>query len=203
MSIAFLVTAFLVVISPGTGVIYTLSSALSGGGRAAIAAAFGCTLGIVPHLAMALLGLAAIFHTHPIAFEILRYLGIGYLLFMAWQVARETGVPLVAVGAARSALRRIVLRGVLINLLNPKLSIFFFAFLPQFVSPTADDGTADMLVMSGIFMAMTFVVFLLYGLFAAWFRGRVLERPRVVSWMRRLFAVAFVGLGVKLAVASR
>ena len=134
MSREFLITSLIVVASPGTGVLYTLAAGLSRGSRASIVAAFGCTLGIVPHMAAAIMGLAALLHTSALAFQIFKYLGVAYLLYMAWNTLREHGALQVEkeVGA-RSALQ-VTVTGILINILNPKLSIFFLAFLPQFVS---------------------------------------------------------------------
>ena len=203
MSWEFLVTSFIVVISPGTGVLYTLAAGLSRGGRASIVAAFGCTLGIVPHMAAAILGLAALLHTSALAFQIFKYLGVAYLLYMAWGTLRDRGALHVEKElGARSALR-VTITGILINILNPKLSIFFFAFLPQFVSADETRPLPLMLELSAVFMLMTFVVFVGYGLFAASIRDHVISRPRVLTWMRRTFAAAFVGLGVKLALSER
>ena len=203
MSIDFLVTSLIVVVSPGTGVLYTLAAGLARGSRASIVAAFGCTLGIVPHMAAAIMGLAALLHASALAFHTLKYLGVAYLLYMAWNTLREQGALRVehAVGA-RSA-RQVIVTAILINILNPKLTIFFFAFLPQFVSANELHPLPRMLELSSVFMVMTFVVFVGYGLFAAWIRGHVISRPQVLAWMRRTFAAAFVALGVKLALADR
>jgi threonine/homoserine/homoserine lactone efflux protein len=203
MSWEFLITSFIVVISPGTGVLYTLAAGLSRGGRASVIAAFGCALGIVPHMAAAILGLAALLHTSALAFQTFKYLGVAYLLYMAWSTLRERGALRVEKElGARSALR-VTIAGILINILNPKLSIFFFAFLPQFVSADEAHPLPLMLELSAVFMLMTFVVFVGYGLFAAAISDHVITRPRVLAWMRRTFAAAFVGLGVKLALADR
>ncbi len=203
MSWEFLVTSFIVVVSPGTGVVYTLAAGLSRGARASIVAAFGCTLGIVPHMAAAILGLAALLHTSALAFQTFKYLGVAYLLYMAWSTLRERGALRVEKElGARSALR-VTITGILINILNPKLSIFFFAFLPQFISANEPRPLPLMLELSAVFMLMTFVVFVGYGLFAASIRDHVISRPRVLTWMRRTFAAAFVGLGAKLALSDR
>jgi len=203
MSVEFLITSFIVVISPGTGVLYTLATGLSRGARASIVAAFGCTLGIMPHLAAAIMGLAALLHTSALAFQIFKYLGVAYLLFMAWSTLRESGALKVErqVGA-RSALQ-VTVTAILINILNPKLSIFFLAFLPQFISAGEPNALPRMLELSAVFMLMTFVVFVGYGLFAAAIRDHVISRPRVLTWMRRSFAAAFAALGAKLALADR
>jgi len=203
MSPEFLITSFIIVASPGTGAIFTIATGLSRGARASVVAAFGCTLGIVPHLAAAIGGLAVILHTSALAFELFKYVGVAYLLYMAWHSLREGGA-LKAEGERneRSALQ-IIVHAVLINILNPKLSIFFLAFLPQFVTTHDPHPLENMLMLSGVFMAMTFVVFALYGLFAASVRDRIISRPAVMAWMRRSFATAFVLLGVRLALAER
>lgn len=203
MSIEFLITSLIIVASPGTGVLVTVGAGLSRGAGASVVAAFGCTLGIVPHMLAAMTGLAALLHASALAFQVIKYLGVAYLLYMAWMTLKEKGpLKVEPDGAARSN-GQIVVSAVLVNVLNPKLSIFFFAFLPQFVK--LEDGApfTTMLGLSLIFMAMTFAVFVLYGAFAAAVRSHVLSRPRILLWMRRAFAAAFVGLGIKLASAER
>ncbi len=202
MSAEFLITTLVVVATPGTGVLYTLAAGLARGGRASVVAAFGCTLGIVPHMVAAITGLAALLHTSAVAFQTLKYAGVAYLLYMAWSTLREKGALNVDEGQTPRGARSVIVSGVLINILNPKLTIFFFAFLPQFVS--ADGSTlVPMLELSAVFMLVTFVVFAAYGLFAAAVRTHVVSRPSVMTWMRRTFAGAFVGLGARLAAESR
>jgi threonine/homoserine/homoserine lactone efflux protein len=203
MSISFLLTSLIVCLAPGTGVLYTLAVALSRGSRASIAAAFGCTLGILPSVAAAMLGLAAVLHTSALAFSALKYCGVAYLLYMAWQAWRETGALAVDGRLDARSGRRVIVTGFLINILNPKLSIFFLAFLPQFIAADELHPLEQMLELSSVFMAMTFLVFALYGLFAASVRDRVVTRPNVMKWLRRLFAGGFVALGARLAFAER
>ena len=203
ISVEFLITSLIVVVSPGTGVLFTLAAGLSRGRRASVVAAFGCTLGIIPHMAAAILGLAALLHTSAIAFQTLKYLGVAYLLWMAWSTLKETGALSIQQEVnARSDLQ-VTVTAVLINILNPKLSIFFLAFLPQFVSADEAHPLSHMLGLSAVFMLLTFVVFVGYGLFAAAIRRHVITRPSVLTWLRRSFAAAFVALGAKLAVAER
>jgi threonine/homoserine/homoserine lactone efflux protein len=202
VSIEFLVTSLIVVASPGTGVLYTLAAGLSRGSRASAVAAFGCTLGIVPHMAAAVMGLAALLHTSALAFHTLKYLGVAYLLYMAWNALQEQGALRVEQEVGTRSARQVITSAILINILNPKLSIFFFAFLPQFVSAQEAHPLARMLELSAVFMLLTFVVFVGYGLFAAAIRNHVVSRPRVLTWMRRTFAAAFVALGAKLALAE-
>jgi len=203
VSTAFLLTSLIVVASPGTGVLYTLAVALTRGSRASVAAAFGCTLGIIPAMLAAIFGLAAVLHTSALAFAALKWCGVLYLLYMSWQTLRETGALSVEPqGRARSD-REVIATGFLINILNPKLSIFFLAFLPQFIATGEPHPLQEMLVLSAVFMAMTFVVFVIYGIFAARVRDRVVTRPRVMGWMRRAFAGGFVLLGARLALTER
>ena len=203
MTLSFLLTSLIVVASPGTGVLYTLAVALTSGARASIAAAVGCTLGIVPHMLAAMLGLAAVLHTSAVAFAALKWCGVVYLLYMAWQALRERGALAIDTKASPRSGWRVIVTGFLINILNPKLSIFFLAFLPQFIAADEGHPLARMLELSGVFMAMTFAVFVVYGLFAASVRDRVVTRPRVMAWLRRSFAAGFAALGARLAFAER
>ena len=205
MTLSFLLTSLIVVASPGTGVLYTLAVALTRGSKASIAAAVGCTLGIVPQMVAAMLGLAAVLHTSALAFAALKWCGVAYLLYMAWQALREQGALSIDTRPAASARssRRVIVTAVLINILNPKLSIFFLAFLPQFVAADEPNPLARMLELSAAFMAMTFAVFALYGLFAASLRDRVITRPKAMAWLRRSFAAGFAALGARLALAER
>jgi threonine/homoserine/homoserine lactone efflux protein len=203
VSAEFLLTTLIIVATPGTGVLYTLAAGLSRGARASVVAAVGCTLGIVPHMVAAITGAAALLHTSALAFQFLKYLGVAYLLYMAWSTLREKGALTVEEEAAPRSATKVIVSGVLINILNPKLTIFFFAFLPQFVS-TGESGTfLRMVELSAVFMLVTFVVFAGYGMFAAAVRNHVVSRPQVMTWMRRVFAGAFVALGARLAVTAR
>ena len=199
-STEFLLTSLVVVLIPGTGVIYTVSTGLFLGWRASIAAAVGCTAGILPHLTASILGLAAILHMSAIAFQAVKYAGVAYLLYLAWGMWRETGALQFDAPSTKKGIRQIITRGFLINILNPKLSIFFLAFLPLFVLPQAASPTTQMLVLSAVFMAMTLVIFILYGLLADAVRRHVVGSPKVVVWMQRAFAAVFAALGVKLAL---
>ncbi len=208
ISLEFLITATLVVLAPGTGVIYTVSTGVFRGGVASIAAATGCTFGIVPHLAASILGLAAILHASAVAFQTVKWLGIAYLLYLAWGMLRSGGAMELDGSAGRSqGLARIAVRGALINILNPKLSIFFLAFLPQFLpSAVATDTAMSLpytLTLGGIFMALTCVVFIGYGLAANAVRHHVVRSKTVAKWLSRGFAAAFAGFAARLAIAER
>ena len=203
MTWSFLLTSLIVVASPGTGVLYTLAVALAQGSRASVAAAFGCTLGIVPQMLGAMLGLAAILHTSALAFAALKWCGVAYLLYMAWQALRESGALAITTEPSQKSDRRVIVTAVLINILNPKLSIFFYAFLPQFIAVDEPHPLTRLLELSAVFMLMTFVVFALYGLFAAAVRDSIIARPKVLAWLRRSFAAGFAALGARLALSER
>ena len=203
MTVEFLVTTLIIVATPGTGVIYTLAAGLSRGARASVVATVGCTLGIVPHMVAAITGLAALLHASAVAFQTLKYLGVAYLLYMAWAMLKQKGALAVDVDTAPRSATQVVLSGILINILNPKLTIFFFAFLPQFVSTSEPNSFLRMLELSAVFMLVTLIVFVAYGVFAAAVRTHVVSRPRVMTWMRRVFAGSFVALGARLAATAR
>lgn len=203
MSTAFLLTSLVIVATPGTGALYAIAAGLTRGTRAGVLAAFAGTLGTVPHMLAAITGLAALLHASGVAFAVLKYAGVAYLLFMAWSTWRDRGVLSVdEESAATSSTRAVLVSGVTLNLLNPKLTIFFFAFLPQFV-PAGAGAVPAMLGLSAVFMAMTFLVFAAYGACAAAVRDQVLSRPKVVDRMRKAFAVSFAVLAGRLAFESR
>lgn len=203
LSLEFLVTSLIVVLIPGTGVVFTVATGLAHGRRASVFAALGCTAGIVPHLLATVLGLAALMHASALAFQALKVAGVAYLLYLAWATWRDTASFAIDTAAPRQSARHLMVRAVLLNILNPKLSLFFLAFLPQFIAPGTAAPMAQLLVLSGVFMAMTFAVFVLYGLLAHAFRKAVIESPRVQAWLRRGFAGVFAGLGAQLALAER
>ncbi|AVE03082.1 LysE family translocator [Pseudomonas sp. R11F] len=203
LSVNFLVTCLIVVLIPGTGVIFTVSTGLTSGKRASILAALGCTCGIIPHLLASILGLSALLHTSALAFEALKFAGAAYLLYLAYVTWRDRSAFAMNDTPIVSTASSLMLRGFLLNILNPKLTIFFLAFLPQFVTPGSTAPALQMIVLSGVFMAMTLAVFILYGLLANLFRRAVIESPQVQNWLRRSFAAAFAGLGLNLAFAQR
>ena len=200
ISLQFLLTALVVVLAPGTGVIYTLALGLGQGRRAALWAALGCTFGIVPHLAAATLGLAAILHTSAVLFSIIKWAGVAYLLYLAWQMLKSGGSLTVDGTRSTDPGWRIARRGALINILNPKLSIFFLALLPPFLSGNPATATLEMTVLGAVFMAMTFGVFVLYGCFAAAARTWVLGSENTMRWLNRSFAAIFAALAGRLAL---
>ncbi|MBO6539910.1 MAG: LysE family translocator [Rhizobiaceae bacterium] len=204
MSIEFLITSLIVVLIPGTGVVYTVMTGLSAGRRASIAAAFGCTLGIIPALLASVAGLAAILHTSAVLFQVLKYAGAAYLIYLAWMTLRETGpADAERKQATTKALLPTVRTAFLINILNPKLSVFFLAFLPQFIDPAAGSAVPQLLMLGSVFMAMTFLVFVAYGSFAAIVGARLINSDTFMRWMRRGVAVAFAGFGMRLALSDR
>ncbi len=203
MTPEFLLTSVVVILLPGTGVLYTLAFGLSKGWRASVLAAFGCTLGILPHIAASIAGLAALLHTSALAFQVIKYLGVAYLFYMAWSVLRDGGSLQVSPQRTPTRGLKIVVGGFLLNILNPKLSLFFLAFLPQFVPANTANPASAMLGLAIVFMVLTFVIFVGYGAFASVTRRYVVSRPRVMAWFRRGFAGAFGALGLRLALAER
>ena len=203
MSVAFLLTSLVVVAMPGTGALITLSAGVSRGARASVVAALGCTLGIVPHLVAAVTGTAALLRASGIAFDALRIAGVAYLLVMAVATWRDRGELVIHDDQPARSPAKVIGSAMLANVLNPKLTVFFFAFLPQFVPAHSPHQLDRLLLLSGVFMAMTFGVFVIYGVAASALRRRVIERPQVIQRVRQLFAVSFIGLGLKLATTSR
>lgn len=197
MSPEFLLTALVVCLTPGIGVVYTLSVTLGGGLRAGIWATVGCTIATVLHMGVAMAGLAAVLHTSALLFQAIKFAGVAYLLWMAWAVLRDRGSLAITAAEGGTPLS-LVRRGILLNILNPKLPLFFVAFLPQFLTPGA--GTAQLVTLGGAFTALTFLTFLLYAVLVASGRRAILSQPLVLAWMKRAFAASFAFLGARLAL---
>jgi threonine/homoserine/homoserine lactone efflux protein len=202
ITVEFLITSLIVVLIPGTGVVFTVSTGLARGRRASVFAALGCMAGIVPHLLATVLGLAALMHTSAVAFQMLKYAGVAYLLYLAYATWNDMSTFAIE-PPSKSTATSLVIKAFLLNILNPKLTIFFLAFLPQFVGQRTSAPLTQLLLLSAVFMAMTFAVFVLYGLLAHAFRRAVVESPRVQAWLRRGFAATFAGLGIQLALSER
>jgi threonine/homoserine/homoserine lactone efflux protein len=203
VTVEFLITSLVVVLIPGTGVVYTVSTGLVQGRKASVYAALGCTAGIVPHLLATVLGLAALMHTSALAFQVLKYAGVAYLFYVAYSTWRDKSAFAVDGSLSKASATGLVVKAFLINILNPKLTIFFLAFLPQFVEPSAGQPLLQLLLLSAVFMAMTFAVFVVYGFVAHAFRKLVIESVRVQGWLRYTFAAAFAVLAARLAVSER
>ena len=198
LSAEFILTSLVVVLVPGTGVIYTVSTGLFRGWRASIAAAAGCTAGIVPHMLASILGLSAILHMSALVFQAVKMAGAVYLLYLAWGMWHDSGVLRFDAGNTRKGAGRIMIRGFLINILNPKLSIFFLSFLPLFVPPGVTAPLTHMLLLSGVFMAMTLGIFIVYGICAGGVRGYMANSPGIILKLQRSFALVFAVLGTKM-----
>jgi len=203
ITVEFLITSLIVILIPGTGVVFTVSTGLARGRRASVFAALGCTAGIVPHLLATVLGLAALMHTSALAFQMLKYAGVAYLLYLAYATWNDRSTFAIEETPSKSSAKRLIVKGFLLNILNPKLTIFFLAFLPQFIEHRTSSPLVQLLLLSAVFMAMTFAVFVVYGVLADAFRRAVIESPRVQAWLRRGFAATFAGLGTQLALSER
>jgi threonine/homoserine/homoserine lactone efflux protein len=203
ISLEFLITSLVVVLAPGTGVVYTVSTGIVQGRRASIFAALGCTAGIIPHLLATVLGLAAVMHTSALAFSLLKYAGVAYLLYVVYATFKDRSAFYVDPSVSKTSGKTLVVRAFLMNILNPKLTIFFLAFLPQFVDPRQYQPMTHLLVLSAVFMLMTFVVFVSYGFLAHGFRRLVIESNGAQRFLRYSFSTAFAALAVKLALTEK
>ncbi len=203
LSYEFLITSLIVVLIPGTGVLYTIATGLFSGKRASFFAALGCTLGIVPALLASSLGLAAIFHTSAVAFQVVKFLGVGYLLYLAWQMWNSSSALSISEKNSKSNYLNIVIKGFMLNILNPKLSIFFLAFIPQFIPSNVHSVLNSMLLLGAVFMLMTFVVFVIYGFLSGLFSAYILKSEKASIFIQRFFATSFAALGLKLAFSER
>lgn len=203
MTIEFLITSFLVVIIPGTGMIYTLACSLSRGWSGSFYGALGSTMSIIPHILAAVLGLAAVMHASAVAFQLVKFAGVAYLLYMAWGIIRDNSTFDIKGGKDNRSNLKVMYQGTLASILNPKLSVFFLAFLPQFITAETQNPVMQMFLLGFIFMLMTFVVFITVGFAAVTVRDKIISRPTVLLWLKRTFAASFVMLAAKLSLTER
>ncbi|SBS37738.1 Homoserine/homoserine lactone efflux protein [Marinomonas spartinae] len=203
ISFGFLLTSLVVVLIPGTGVLYTVATGLFSGKRASFFAAFGCTLGIIPALLASSCGLAALFHTSVVAFQVVKYAGAAYLLYLAWQMWRSSSPLSLSKQQSNKQYSSLVIKGFLLNILNPKLSIFFLAFLPQFIPSSVENPLNSMLLLGAVFMLMTFVVFVIYGFLSGLFSAYIIKSEKASIMIQRIFATSFAALALKLVFSER
>ncbi len=199
----FLGASLVSILMPGPAVLYVLANGLGRGRGGSVAAACGTTAGVSVHVLAAAAGVAAILHASAVLFSIVKYAGAAYLIYLAWRTLRSRAVFMPDGRSTPAGWRRIFWAGFGINILNPKVSVFFLAFLPQFASAESGSVAAQMLVLGAVFMAMTLVIFVLYGLLAAQLRAVVVARPRIGDAVRWCFASLFAALGLRLALAQR
>jgi len=199
----FLLSSLIVVLIPGTGVVYTITTGLTLKWRASIAAAIGCTLGIVPHILASILGLSALLNMSAQVFSALKIAGAMYLLYLAWNMWREAGTLEINKKSTETSAAQIVIKAIAINLLNPKLTIFFFAFLPLFVSKDSSSPTMEMIMLSAVFMGMTFIIFVLYGILASGISTYLINSSKAVKRLQQAFAVILAAFAVKLALSEK
>jgi threonine/homoserine/homoserine lactone efflux protein len=199
----FLLASLIVVLIPGTGVVYTVTTGLTLKWRASLAAALGCTLGIVPHMLASVLGLSALLNMSAQVFSILKTAGALYLLYLAWNMWHEAGTLEINPKSTETSAAKIILKAIAINLLNPKLTIFFFAFLPLFISKSSSSPTLEMITLSVIFMGLTLIVFALYGILASGISVYLMNSSKAVKRIQQAFAVILAGFAVKLALSQK
>lgn len=199
----FLLTSLVVVLMPGTGVVYTINTGLTLKWRASLAAAVGCTLGIVPHILASVLGLSALLNMSAHIFSVLKIAGSVYLLYLAWQMWREAGTLDMDQKRTETSAIQIALKAIAINLLNPKLTLFFFAFLPLFISKNSSSPTLEMISLSLVFMGLTFIIFALYGILASGVSSYLFNSSKVVKRVQQAFAVILAAFAVKLALSEK
>lgn len=198
----FLFTSLVIVLIPGTGVIYTVSAGLTGSKRNSIIAAVGCTLGIIPHLTAGILGLSAILHTSAFIFQIIKIIGVIYLIYLGYGLLVNKSTIKINEEFELKQNLKIIGKGILINLLNPKLTLFFFSFLPQFISDSSSNYFYQMILLSIIFMGLTLVIFIIYGILANYFKQLFMKSPQMIKRIQQSFGAIMIGFAVKLALSE-
>ncbi len=198
MTAEFLLTSLVLALLPGPGVIYVLSTGVAQGARAAVLGVAGCLLGATPYLAAAAAGVDRHVTENALVFEIVKWAGVGYLVFLGIRTWRDRRRYEIRGDHPARSVVQLLLFGALLSLLNPKLPIFFYGFLPRFLSPDRD----NVLLLSLTFLAVVGLVYAGYGLLAGFLGQRMLAGPKASSWARRVFASCYGLLAARLALQT-
>ena len=196
----FLITSLIIILIPGTGVIYTVSLGMTEGRKKSVFAALGCTAGIVPHLCTSIALSSLLMQMNDTVFTAIRYTGVLYLVYLGVGMVFSKGNVQFSEAKAESHTPGIVKGGILINLLNPKLTLFFFSFLPQYVSSGHKNYMVKSFLLGILFMTLTFIVFAGYGLLAGTAKKWLCQSPKRISFLQKCFGVTFIVFAVKLAL---
>jgi len=200
----FIVASFILCLIPGPDNIYVLTQGMTKSKKAAFITALGLTTGLIVHTSAAAFGISVIFQTSEVAFNLVKYVGAAYLIYIAYQAFIHRNEPLdLSVQNSTKELKKLFFKGFVMNILNPKVSIFFLAFLPQFVTPENGNIPLQMIVLGLVFMALTIIVFSAIGVAGNMLSAKLIEKPSIVKYMNILTSLVLVALGLKLAFASR
>ena len=199
----FVMASLVLIVTPGQDMILVMSRSIAQGAAAGVATAAGVSVGLIGHTVLATLGLGAILRTSEWLFLVLKLVGAVYLVYLGITLLRTKRADLAFSAASTRSLRKLFRDGALSNLSNPKVAIFYFAFLPQFVLPSAQHPTATVFVLGLAFAALTFVVKAPVGVFSGALSSWLRTRPGVLTWVYRSSGAVLIGLGVRLAFERR
>lgn len=199
----FIVASLVLIVTPGQDMILVMSRSIARGSAAGVATAAGVSVGLVGHTILATLGLGAILRTSEWLFVALKLAGAAYLVYLGIQLIRAAKHELAVSADAPHSLWRLFFDGALSNVSNPKIAVFYFAFLPQFVLPGATHPTLSVFVLGLVFAGLTFLVKGPVGLGAGLLSGWLRSRPKVIAWLHRTSGAVLIGLGLKLAFERR
>ncbi|RXI44654.1 threonine transporter RhtB [Malaciobacter mytili] len=200
----FIVASLLLCIAPGPDNIYVLTQGMTKSKKAAIITTLGLCTGLIIHTGAAAFGISMIFKTSQLAFNIVKYIGAAYLLYIAYQAFKYRNEPLdLTIKASKKDLKALYIKGFFMNVLNPKVSIFFLAFLPQFVSVENGNIPMQMILLGVIFMILTIIVFSIIGIAGNLLSSKLLQKPNIIKYMNIMTSFVLVSLGLKLAFSER
>ena len=199
----FSLAALLLCLAPGPDNIFVLTQSALTDKRAGLAVMFGLCTGLIGHSAAVALGVAVIFQTSALAFTALKLIGAAYLIYLAWQAFRAQAMPLATHGKSSPELGQLYRRGIIMNITNPKVSIFFLAFLPQFADPMVGPVAPQILMLGAVFILSTILVFGTVALLAGTLGEYLNRSAKIQIILNRLAGTVFVGLALKLATSER
>lgn len=201
--IYFIAVSMLLTIAPGPDILYVITQSISQGKRAGIATALGLCTGLMVHTTAAAFGVSAILQQSAIAFKILKYLGAIYLFFLAWKAFREKEHSLSEMTTKNKDAASLYRQGIYMNILNPKVGLFFLAFLPQFVNSKAGNIPGQMILLGALFMLQSILIFSIVAIVSEILSKKILSKPNIAKYINHAKAIIFTLIGVKLALSDR
>lgn len=199
----FIAVSMLLTIAPGPDILYVITQSITRGKRAGIATALGLSTGLIVHTTAAAFGVSAILQQSAIAFTILKYAGAIYLFFLAWKAFQEKEHLLSDKPVQNKGTGSLYRQGIYMNILNPKVGLFFLAFLPQFVNSNAGNSSEQMVLLGILFMLQTIIIFSTVATFAGIFSNKILSRPNIAKYINYVKCSVFALIGIKLVLTDR
>jgi len=203
ITLAFLLTSAVIILTPGQDMILVMSRSISQGQKAGIITAFGVSVGLLGHTLLATLGLGALLLASEFLFDIVKFIGAGYLIYIGYQLLKSKDHTINMKDLPSVSYKKMFMQGALSNVMNPKIAIFYFSYLPQFVVPNSGNEAMQLFILGFTFATLTFIIKAPIGFISGLLSFWIKTRPIILKYIHRTSGVILIGLGFKLALEER